>query len=92
MTPATKIAGQCSKCQGPLDGAAGQNWCKACRAKYQREYEATRKQMTESHGFQAGVTAMRQYLVQRFSQYGTAGSFSGQEIAATIAQCKGPNG
>lgn len=41
---------KCSKCGANLDrdtteGTA--NWCKACRAKYQREYQATRAEMAE---------------------------------------------
>lgn len=33
---------------------------------------------------------MREYLAKRFAEYGTAGSFSGSEIAQIIAQAKGP--
>jgi len=90
MAPATETVALCSKCQAPLDREGSPNWCKACRAKYQREYEGTKKQMNESKGFANGVSAMREYLAQRFAEYGTSGSFTGAEIAATIRTCKGP--
>ena len=81
----------CSKCGGNLDrktnGSA--RWCKACRAKYQLEYEATRKEMSGTQQFAAGVSAMREYLARNFRQYGSAG-FSGHEIAETIMKVKGP--
>lgn len=79
----------CSKCDGSLDTSGTPHWCKACRAKYKREYDATVKEMTESRGYAAGVTAMRTYLAENFRQYGSAG-FSGSEIADTIMQVKGP--
>jgi len=80
----------CSKCGNALDTTGSPKWCRACRAKYKREYDATVKEMTESRGFAAGCTAMREYLAKRFSEYGAAGSFSGIEIAKIIAQAKGP--
>lgn len=80
----------CTKCESDLDTTGYPLWCKACRAKHKREYEATRKEMTESRGFAAGVTAMREYLAVNFRQYGTAGSFTGLEIAQTIMSVRGP--
>jgi hypothetical protein len=80
----------CSKCNGLLDTEGYPLWCKACRAKHKREYEATRKEMTESRGYAAGVAAMRDYLATRWSAYGTAGSFTGAEIAQVIRESRGP--
>jgi hypothetical protein len=84
---------KCSKCNGELDreGTEGTaHWCKGCRAKYQREYEATRKEIVRSKGFKEGVAAMREYLARNFRQYGTQGSFTGNEICGMILTCKGP--
>lgn len=80
----------CSKCTKPLDTTGYPRWCLACRAKYKREYESARKEMTESRGFAAGISAMREYLAQNFRKYGSAGAFTGYEIAETIMRAKGP--
>src|SRR5262245_13535107 len=80
----------CSNCGNALDTTGYPHWCKKCRAANKRQYEATRKEMTESRGFAAGVSAMRDYLMKNFGQYGTQGSFSGIEIAEIIRRCKGP--
>jgi hypothetical protein len=81
----------CSKCEAPLDTAGYPLWCKQCRAANMREYTATKKQMQESRGFAAGVSAMRDYLAGRFREYGTQGSFTGNEVAHFISQSHGPN-
>lgn len=81
---------QCSKCDGVLDTTGTPKWCRACRAKYKREYEATVKEMTESRGYAAGVSAMRDYLAQNFAKYGSCGSFSGYEISQTIKSVRFP--
>jgi hypothetical protein len=85
-----EMAPTCSKCSAPLDTTGYPLWCLACRAKHKREYEATKKEMTESRSFAAGCTAMREYLAKRFAEYGAAGSFSGAEVAGYIMQAKGP--
>ncbi len=83
----------CGKCTGALDTEGYPKWCKACRAKYHREYQReylnSKKQMTESKSFAEGVTAMRVYLAENFRRYGAAG-FTGSEIAQTILTVKGP--
>ena len=90
MPPPTESTDkECSRCEGPLDTTGYPLWCKKCQSAYRREYQATRKQMSESRGFCAGVTAMRNFLAKQFAQYG-AGSFSGTEIAALILQSKDP--
>lgn len=81
----------CSKCDGALDTEGYPRWCKKCRAAHRREYEATKKEMSESRGFAAGMSAMREYLATNFRQYGSAGSFTGYEIADTIMRAKGPS-
>lgn len=80
----------CTKCEAPRDTTGYPLWCTKCRTKHKREYEATKREMTESRGYATGVTAMRRYLAERFRQYGS-GSFTGYEIAATILNVKGPD-
>lgn len=80
----------CTRCEQPLDTTGTPQWCKQCRATYQREYNATKKQMQESRGYAAGIAAMRDYLAGKFREYGTAGSFTGIEVAHYIAQSHGP--
>lgn len=46
--------------------------------------------MSEGRGYCAGVSAMRDYLVQQFAKYGSQGMFTGMEIANIIFGCKGP--
>jgi hypothetical protein len=86
---ATVPQNSCSKCEKPLDSTGFPKWCMDCRAKYRREYDATKKEMAESRSFAAGMTAMREHLAKNFSQYGPAG-FTGTEIARLILQVKGP--
>ena len=45
--------------------------------------------MSERKGFQKGIQAMRELLVQEFDKQ-ASGSFEGYEIARLIAQCQGP--
>lgn len=79
----------CSRCTKTLDTAGSPPWCKACRAKYQRDYKALRDEMKESRGFAAGVSAMRAHLAGQFERLGS-GTFSGYESAGLIRQAKGP--
>lgn len=81
----------CSRCKGELDTTGSPRWCKKCRNDYQQDYQATRKAMTEGKGFAAGVQAMRQYLAENFRRYGSQGAFTGDEIAQTIINVKGPS-
>jgi hypothetical protein len=80
----------CSKCAGELDTAGYPLWCKKCRAANKREYEATKKEMQESRGYAAGVSAMRDYLVKQFAGFGGSGDFSGNDVAKMIQTCRGP--
>jgi predicted amidophosphoribosyltransferase len=80
----------CSKCQKTLDTAGYPRWCKACRASYKSEYQDLREQMTETRGYSAGVSAMRDYLVAQFEKYGPLQTWNGQSIARIIRECTGP--
>ena len=82
----------CSRCGGDLDTTDYPKWCKDCRKTNKKQWEATRKEMTESRGFAAGVSAMRAYLAKNFDErYGTQTEFTGMEIAHIIRTCKGPD-
>jgi len=81
---------KCSKCGQDLDTEGYPLFCKSCRAKYQREYQQQRKQLVESRGYSAGITAMKFYLAGRFAALGS-GSFTGNEVAHLIMQSKGPD-
>jgi hypothetical protein len=71
---------KCSKCEADLDTDGTPRWCKSCRAKYQREYQATKKEMGESRGFAAGCSAMREFMVGYFRQFGNV-RLSGFEVS-----------
>jgi hypothetical protein len=73
----------CSRCDKPLDTEGSPQWCKACRAAYQREYQGLKKQLSESRGYAAGCSAMRDRLARIFSQWPSA-RLSGAEIASRI--------
>jgi len=80
----------CNKCGEALDTTGYPLWCLKCRAKDKRDRDANNKERRESQCWAQGVAAMREYLAQQFSSYGTQGSFSGIEIARVIAHCRGP--
>lgn len=75
----------CSKCEDALDTTGYPKWCKGCRAKYKRDYDKTKENLT----FGEGISAMRELLVGEFDKLGS-GSFSGYEIAQLISQAPGP--
>lgn len=79
----------CSKCNATLDTEGYPKWCKVCRAKYRREYESVKGEMSENKGFAKGVEALRHVLVTEFLQQGS-GKFSGYECADLISQAPGP--
>ena len=79
----------CTKCGGVLDTENYPRWCKACRAKHRREYEATKAEMTESRGFAGGCSAMRDALGRYFLQFPSA-HFSGAEVRMMIGRLPGP--
>jgi len=74
---------QCSKCSTTLDTEGYPKWCKACRAKYKREYESLKGDMAASRGFSQGVEAMAQTLALEFGRKGPA-MVSCSEVAGAI--------
>jgi hypothetical protein len=84
MTDAT-----CSKCEGVLDTDGYPKWCKACRAKHRREYEATKKEMGETRGYAAGCSAMREFLADYFKSLGNA-HVSGFEASVLVGRAGVP--
>ena len=68
--PVTEDDTACSRCESPIDTTGSPPWCKKCRAKYQREYQTLRKQMSESRGYAAGVAAMRDAIAAEFDRMG----------------------
>jgi hypothetical protein len=77
----------CRKCGKELDTQNPEKWCKACRAAYQREYNATK----EGRAFLRGVKAMQRTIVGEFGRPGIANVvFSGADVAFRIAQMPGP--
>ncbi len=81
---------KCSRCEEALDTTGFPRWCKACQNKYRRELNATRKQMQETRGYAAGVSAMRAHLVKLFNDIRGGGTFTTAEVAYYIQQCRGP--
>ncbi len=79
----TVVAGKiCTKCdQNPATN--GHQWCKACKAAYQRDYTDTQKEMIAVKAFSDGAEAMRKLLVHSFLKYG-AGYLYGIECAKYI--------
>lgn len=82
---ATRVS-VCSKCQEhPRAAEDGTNpWCKACRAKYAKEYRDGLAARQFSYGFIKGIEAMRERLMREFTRLGS-GSFTGDEISYLIA-------
>jgi hypothetical protein len=78
----------CSRCEGALDTTGAPAWCKKCRAAYQREYKRLVKDMSESRGFSAGVSALRDALVRQFAASG--GTFTGPMAANWIRHFRLP--
>ncbi len=79
----TDVELKCSKCEKDLDTEGSPRWCKTCRAKYQREYQSLRKEMSETRGYAAGCSAMRQFLSDYFMQWPNA-RISGIEISKMV--------
>jgi hypothetical protein len=84
------VDSSCSKCEKPLDTDGFPHWCKSCRARYKREYEALRKDMAETRGYAAGVSAMREFVASNFAAYALPRMFSGAEIAHIVRTCSEP--
>ncbi len=67
---ATEVELKCGRCTEELDTEGSPRWCKKCRAKYQREYQGLRKEMSETRGYAAGCSAMREFISTYFQQFG----------------------
>ncbi len=83
---------RCSKCDGYLDSGetkSKDNWCRNCRAAYQREYRIQEFDKAKAEGFDAGVKACQLYLLQQFSKY-PIGMFSGMDIINYIRRAEMP--
>lgn len=83
----TKLITPDQRCENMLDTEGSPKWCKKCRAKYQREYQALQPELAEKRGHARGVTALRTYLVGEFERLGS-GTFNGYEIAELIRQAQ----
>jgi hypothetical protein len=82
---------KCSQCKvNDLDTTGLPLWCKECRARYQRERNVLRTELTEAQGFAAGVEAMRKTIVEAFSKVPPNGMMMAGEIAAYVAGVPAP--
>lgn len=81
----------CSKCEeNPrADEDSSNPWCKPCRAKYQKEYQADKLTRERAKGFAAGVEAAMKSIAAEFFRGGNA-MVSCQEVAAVIEQAPRP--
>ena len=74
----------CSRCtKNEVDGDGYPQWCKPCKAAYQKEYQAAKGNRHEAKGFSRGVSAMRENLICQFLRF-PVGQFSGQDVARLI--------
>jgi len=79
----------CTKCGQARDTIGYPKWCKACRSTYKREYAELKEGMSETRGYSAGISAMRDCAAREFDRLGS-GSFAAFEVAALIRQMPGP--
>ena len=86
---------RCSKvnaggqCSNDLDTTGSPKWCKVCRARYQREYKDTVREMAESKAFSDGCAVTRDALARAFAVYPNS-IFYGLEIAQKIHEFQAP--
>ena len=74
----------CTKCGGPLDTSGYPLWCKKCQAKWHRQNYALKKELRESRGYAAGVSAFRDHIVKKFEAIGTTATFNGAVAAKWV--------
>ncbi len=86
----TETVKECRRCDKALDTTGYPLWCQSCRSKHRKEYNATVKDMTESRGFAAGVSAMRQLLADELRRRGP-GMYSARDLYNWVKLCKGPD-
>jgi hypothetical protein len=82
----------CSKChQNPRANSDSTNtWCLACRADYQRTYEAGKSAKIKDLGFGKGAEAMRRALMEKLGQMAPVAMISVQELRRWIAEFPTP--
>lgn len=86
-TQCSKLITPNERCANVLDTEGSPKWCKKCRAKYQREYQALQPELAEKRGYGRGVQQLRNFLVLEFERLGS-GAFTGYEIAELIRQAQ----
>ncbi len=79
----------CSKCEEALDTVGYPKWCKACRAKYKREYETVKIDLIAAKGFAQGVETAISMLSLEFARHGRA-MLSGREVEFAIRNAPRP--
>lgn len=77
-------------CGKPLDTTGYPLWCKRCRADHRKAYNATVKEMSETRGFAAGVTATKELLASEFENAIRGAHINGFEAARLVRICRGP--
>lgn len=80
----------CSRCDESLDTTGFPKWCKACRQSYNKEYKALQKQLSETRGFCAGVSAAKAFIASEFESAIRGATINGFEAARLVRACKGP--
>jgi len=75
---------------GNEDMAAGHQWCKGCKAAYQKNYERDRLDIIERRGFARGVAAYREFVITMCRQRIGGFSATGNTFAAWIEGEKPP--
>jgi hypothetical protein len=84
MDSTTEATAKCRKCKGSLDRNGQPEWCKACWAKYHREYEGTKEEKVAAKAFCEGAEAMRHVLVRAFMGH-AIGMMYGAQCAKYIS-------
>ena len=61
----SEVAEKCANrgCSNPLDTTGRPKWCKACKSRYQREWQVLRAEETEAIGWRRGAEAMKAVLL-----------------------------
>ncbi len=97
MATTTTAPPKCSKCNGVLDTTetkSKDNWCRKCRADYQRDYQDRQYREAKaegySEGFAIGYAECRMYLMQHFNPH-PLGQFRGIDILNYLRELK-PSG
>ena len=88
MADTAVAAKTCTKCnENPATN--GHQWCKSCKAEYQREYTETQKEMLAAKAWADGAQAMKHLLVTAFLKLSLV-PIRGGEAARYIAEATPP--